>query len=227
MLNTETEKAMEQAEKRIEKKQDNHIRKSFFKGFSLVKLNILLWGVIVVVAIVAIIKFCNSTKQDKVAIVVDDKIDITPTLVTSMKEIGEWEFLSVTDEEIIDTIRKGFLRDDKLVRIYYGKMSLGINMRKAEPHWVEQKDDSIIVKLPAIELLDNDFIDEARTRAFIETGSWTDSDREALYRKAYSKMKKRCLTSQNLNTAKDNATTQFGKMLKAMGIDKYKIEFQK
>ena len=41
------------------------------------------------------------------------------------------------------------------------------------------------VALPKIELLDKDFIDEARTKAFIETGSWTDADRDSLYHRAY------------------------------------------
>lgn len=210
-----------------EENKSNNYPKNILKGFSLTKLNILLWGIIAIAVIVGFTKFCNSEKHTDVALVVDDKIDITPTLITAMKEIGEWEFLSVTDEEIVDTVRKGFLRNDKLVRIYYGKMSLGINMHKAEPHWVEQKGDSIIVKLPPIEMLDNNFIDEARTKAFIETGSWNDSDREALYQKAYLKMKRRCLTNQNLSTAKENASEQFGKMLKAMGIEKYRIVFSK
>lgn len=33
----------------------------------------------------------------------------SPTQVESIENIGQWEFLSVSDEELIDTIRRGFL----------------------------------------------------------------------------------------------------------------------
>ena len=156
----------------------------------------------------------------------DDRIDVTPTIITSMKQIGEWEFLSVNDEELVDTIKRGFLRDDKLVRIYYGKLSLGINMHDVSPRWIRQQGDSVLVALPKIELLDKDFIDEARTKAFIETGSWTDADRDSLYHRAYAKMLTRCLTEENIKTARENASLQFGKMLKALGIEKFAISWQ-
>ena len=42
--------------------------------------------------------------------------------------------------------------------------------------------------LPKIGLLDKDFIDEARTESFYESGSWKPSDRDALYKKAYRRM---------------------------------------
>lgn len=198
-----------------------------FGGLTLTKLNIFLWAVITIAVIVLVYRFCNDTEKEIAKIEVNDKIDVTPTIITAMKEIGEWEFLSVNDEELVDTVKKGFFTDDKLVRIYYGKLSLGINMHKASPHWIRQHNDSIFITLPKIELLDNNFIDEARTNAFIEKGKWTDADREAMYNKAYRQMKQRCLTPQNISIAKSNATAQMEKMLNAMGIEKYRIDFSR
>lgn len=196
--------------------------------FSWTKLNFTLWALIAIAVIIIIFRFCSSTKNDSLPTVsVDDKIDVTPAIITSMKEIGEWEFLLVTDEELVDTTRKGFLRDDKLVRIYYGKLSLGINMHKAEPHWARMQGDSVIITLPGIELLDKDFIDETRTRAFIETGSWTDADRELMYHRAYRMMIRRCMTAANIKSARDNATEQFSKMMRALGVEKYEIRWEK
>ncbi len=210
------------------KNADGNTKRNGIKGgrLTLTKLNILLWGIIALVAVIAIVRFCKAAEGTKAEVVVDEKIDITPTLITAMKEIGEWEFLSINDEEIVDTLKKGFFSDSRLVRIYYGKLSIGINMRKAEPHWVEQSGDSILITLPPVELLDNDFIDEARTKAFIETGNWTDADREILYRKAYDKMKHRCMTPANMQTARANAEEQFGKIIKALGIEKYSIKWK-
>lgn len=201
--------------------------KKSIRSMSLTKLYFLLWGIIALAVITGTAYFIHSMQKTEISIGADNKIDNTPSIITAMKEIGEWEFLSVDDEEIVDTVRKGFLTDDRLVRIYYGKLSLGINMRKAAPHWIEKSGDSITVTLPPIELLDKDFIDEARTRAFIETGRWTDSDREALYDKAYVKMLRRCMTKNNLELARQNAEEQFGKLLKALGEEKYKIKWNK
>lgn len=172
---------------------------------TLTKLNIMLWAVAVIAVMVLVFGFCHTAKTSSARLEVDDRIDVTPTIITSMKQIGEWEFLSVNDEELVDTIKRGFLRDDKLVRIYYGKLSLGINMHDVSPRWIRQQGDSVLVALPKIELLDKDFIDEARTKAFIETGSWTDADRDSLYHRAYAKMLTRCLTEENIKTARKNA----------------------
>lgn len=193
---------------------------------TLTKLNIMLWAVAVIAVVALVFSFCHTAKTSSARLEVDDRIDVTPTIITSMKQIGEWEFLSVNDEELVDTIKRGFLRDDKLVRIYYGKLSLGINMHDVSPRWIRQQGDSVLVALPKIELLDKDFIDEARTRAFIETGSWTDADRDSLYHRAYAKMLTRCLTEENIKTARENASLQFGKMLKALGIEKFAISWQ-
>lgn len=193
---------------------------------TLTKLNIMLWAVAVIAVVVLVFGFCHTEKTSSARLEVDDRIDVTPTIITSMKQIGEWEFLSVNDEELVDTIKRGFLRDDKLVRIYYGKLSLGINMHDVSPRWIRQQGDSVLVALPKIELLDKDFIDEARTKAFIETGSWTDADRDSLYHRAYAKMLTRCLTEENIKTARENASLQFGKMLKALGIEKFAISWQ-
>ena len=193
---------------------------------TLTKLNIMLWAVAVIAVVVLVFGFCHTAKTSSARLEVDDRIDVTPTIITSMKQIGEWEFLSVNDEELVDTIKRGFLRDDKLVRIYYGKLSLGINMHDVSPRWIRQQGDSVLVALPKIELLDKDFIDEARTKAFIETGSWTDADRDSLYHRAYAKMLTRCLTEENIKTARENASLQFGKMLKALGSEKFAISWQ-
>lgn len=193
---------------------------------TLTKLNILIWGVAVAAAIALLLTFCHTAKQATVSVEVDNKIDVTPTIITSMKEIGEWEFLSINDEELVDTVRRGFLRDEKLVRIYYGKLSLGINMHSVSPRWVKEDGDSVILTLPDIGLLDKDFIDETRTKAFIETGNWTDADRDSLYQRAYAKMKRRCLTKSNIDAARQNATEQFGKMLKTLNVEKFRIVWQ-
>ena len=167
-----------------------------------------------------------SIKKTEVSVDVDQKINITPEQIESIKAIGEWEFLSIADEEMVDTVRKGIFSDDQLVRIYYGTVRLGINMHQVGPEWIKTSGDSIEVTLPKIGLLDRDFIDEARTKSFHESGRWKPADREALYRKAYQKMLKHCMTKENLHNAQVNGEAQFRHMMQTMGYEHVLIKWE-
>ena len=168
-------------------------------------------------------------KDNTVEVAAEEKTTLSPTLVESIEAIGQWEFLAINDEELVDTMRRGFFGDDQLVRIYYGTLRLGIDMKDVKEGWmkVDEEKDSITCTLPPIRLLDNNFIDEARTKSFFEEGKWTGADRQAMYDRAYTMMKKRCITPVNIQTAQINAKQQFREMLKAMGFNNVKIEFEK
>lgn len=165
-------------------------------------------------------------KDNSIGLEVGRDINVTPEQIQSIRDIGEWEFLSISNEELVDTVRKGLLSDDELVRIYYGTLRLGINLHQAGPRWLQAQGDSVVVTLPPIGLLDRDFIDEARTRSFYETGKWTPADREKLYQKAYRQMKSHSLTKENLETARQNAEEQFRQMMKTMGFRHVEIKFE-
>jgi hypothetical protein len=187
------------------------------------------YSLYVAVAIIALclgIWLILSIKKTEVSVDVDQKINITPEQIESIKAIGEWEFLSIADEEMVDTVRKGIFSDDQLVRIYYGTVRLGINMHQVGPEWIKTSGDSIEVTLPKIGLLDRDFIDEARTKSFHESGRWKPADREALYRKAYQKMLKHCMTKENLHNAQVNGEAQFRHMMQTMGYEHVLIKWE-
>ena len=74
----------------------------------------------------------------------NSNIDLTPTQVEHIEAIGEWEFLQVNDEELIDTIKHGFFGDSELARIYYGTLRLGINLKETPEGWLTQKHDTLI-----------------------------------------------------------------------------------
>ncbi len=156
----------------------------------------------------------------------EGKTGISPTQVKSIEEIGQWEFLTVTDEEMVDTVRRGFFGDDELIRIYYGILRLGIDMKDVKEDWMQADGDTIVCTLPPVKLLDHNFIDEARTRSFHEEGKWTGKDRQAMYDRAYARMKIRCLSKSNMASAEQNALKQFGDMLRAMGFTYTKIRFE-
>lgn len=167
-------------------------------------------------------------KDNTVSVTTEEQTTLSPTQVESIEAIGEWEFLAISNEELVDTVRRGFFGDDQLVRIYYGTLRLGINMKDVKEGWIQAnaEKDSIVCTLPPIRLLDNNFIDEARTRSFFEEGKWTGADRQALYDRAYAQTKKRCLTPANIRIAQRNARQQFRDMFKAMGFPNARVEFE-
>ena len=181
---------------------------------------------IIVVVLLAVWLY-RSLGDARLEMGADDSIGLTPTQIESIKAVGEWEFLSVSTEELIDTTRKRLFSDDQLVRIYYGTLRLGVNMKQVEPGWIQQRNDTLFLTLPKVGLLDRDFIDEARTKSFFESGTWKAEDREALYKRAYRKMIAHCLTPANLSTAEDNARDSFRKMLRSMGYQNIEITFGK
>lgn len=169
---------------------------------------------------------CRAVEKTEVSLEVDQQINITPQQIESIKAIGEWEFLSVADEELVDTTRKGIFSDDHLVRIYYGTLRLGINLRQTSPGWLKVEGDSVTAILPKVGLLTRDFIDEARTKSFHESGRWSAADREKLYKKAYRQMLSHCLTNDNLRQARENGEVQFRRMMRAMGYERVGIVWE-
>lgn len=79
-------------------------------------------------------------RKSEVHIEENKNIDITPTQIRSIESIGEWEFLTIHDEELIDTIKKGFFTDSQLTKIYYGTLRLGIDLQEAPHDWIVTKE---------------------------------------------------------------------------------------
>ena len=185
------------------------------KALTLVAIIIFLWWLLI------------AEKDNHIGLKVDDDINPTPEQIQSIRDIGPWEFLSISNEELVDTVRKGVFSDDQLVRIYYGTLRLGVDLSKTKKNWITAHGDTIVVRLPKVGLLDKEFIDETRTKAFYESGRWTARDREALYRKARRQMMSHALTKENLKTAEANAEHEVRRMMSAMGYNNITVKFDK
>lgn len=151
----------------------------------------------------------------------------TPVTVTSLQEIGKWEFLAIEDDEIIDTIRNGLFSNDVLTRVYHGTVRIGVNMkqmRKADIKY-QKHGDKLVVRLPKVGLLDKKFIDEARTDSYYESGKWSEKARKELLKRAERKMLKRCLTKQNIKTAEQNGKAAAQQLFKSLGYENVEIKF--
>lgn len=165
-------------------------------------------NVLTIIVAIAVVVGCVwlylKTSDDKAPQVVQTRqTRMLPAQVEWMKGIGQWEFLTISDEEVVEKRRKGFFSDDCLIRIYKGTLRLGIDTRKASAGWIVHRNDTVFVTLPPVELLDKDFIDESATVSFYEKGRWTEADRAAMYRQAAHMMRSGCLTKANVKKAED------------------------
>ena len=148
----------------------------------------------------------------------------SPTSINSIKDIGEWEFLTINNEELVDTVRRGLIGSSELIRIYYGTLRLGINLNDTISGWLNAHGDTIDVVMPRIKLLDTEFIDEARTEAFYETGKWSPEEMNSLYKVAKKKMIDRCMTKENIEIAQENAKAQMYNLLNGLGYNTINIQ---
>lgn len=190
------------------------------------KIHIII-GAVVVIAVIAIFFWVKSAlKSNYIEIGSNEHIEPTPTQIQSIRDIGEWEFLSVSAEEMVDTVRKGFFSDDELVRIYYGTLRLGIDMQQLADDAIAVQGDTLTAHLPKVTLLDKDFIDEAKTKSFYESGKWTPQAHQALYQKAHRQMLLHCLTPDNIKSAETNSESQLSNLFKSLGYQNVILRFE-
>lgn len=156
---------------------------------------------------------------------VDKPIEQSPEEIMRLQAIGQWEFLSVEAEELVERHYSGLMSERDLVCIYRGTLRIGVDMRKLPSDWVEMKERSAILHLPQPSLLDENFLDESRTTVFFEQGVFRPEERDAMRTEAKDKMKQRAMTAENLSIARRNAEAQFQKLFLAMGYEDVVVEF--
>lgn len=88
-------------------------------------------------------------------IATDGKVESTKAVLDSIRSIGQWELMAIDVQADVDTtVERWFgLKHDHLQRRYYGRISLGIDMRQCKD----------LSNLPEACVLDSNFIDESRT----------------------------------------------------------------
>ena len=124
----------------------------------------------IVILIVASVLFSKVSKTSSIKVTATEHIGTTTNQIQSIREIRQWEALAIECEEMVDTAEEHFFGDKNLVRIYTGTLRLGVDMKNATDDWFTAKGDTALLKLPQITLLNPEFIDEARTRTFTESG---------------------------------------------------------
>lgn len=154
-------------------------------------------------------------------------IEETPEEIIAIKNIGQWELLSVNCEEMAERHESRMLGDRHLVRIYYGTIRIGLDTEEFGDDWFVSHGKTVRLNLPNVKILDEHFIDEARTKTFYEEGTFNVETKQELYEEAQKAMKARALTVQNLKTAQLGAEKQMKVLFKALGYDTIIVNFPK
>ena len=183
-------------------------------------------AILLLVALTGLWLFMRSHTVFSARMESSNKIGLTPEQIQSIKDIGQWEFLSISEEELVDTTRKGLFSDDHLVRIYQGTLRIGVDLQQLDEQSISFIGDTLCIELPPIHLLDEDFVDEANSRSFHESGRWSSNAREALYQKAKLQMKAHALTPENYQQAQAYGETEVERLLRNMGFEHTMISFQ-
>ena len=188
---------------------------------------LILTALTIIAFVVMVVTLTVKGTDNEVELAPDNrKIEVTPLQIKSVQEIGQWEFLSVSDEELVDSMEtRIFGQPKKIVRIYYGTLRLGVDLAQLTDEDVVLRGDTVDVTLPAVQLLDDDFIDEAKTKSFYESGTWPQSVRAALFQKAKKQMLARCMTRENIHIAQYNAVEEVSRVFKVMGFEYVDVHF--
>ena len=193
-----------------------------------IKSLIIIAAVAALMAVVAAWVTCSRNDRPllEVTVEADKEIAVTPQVVKSIRDIRQWEFVRLTDEEVIDTVRKIALwPDDRLVLIFHGTPRIGIDLSDTGDDWVVNRNDSLTVTLPRPRLLDMDFIDEALTEVFAQSGNWSANDREHMYEMARSRMIARALTDDNIGRVRRAAADRFTTIFTSLGAAHVDVRF--
>lgn len=181
---------------------------------------------VAVAAVCVVLWIGKGIASTEVTIGSDNTINVSPERIAEIKRLGQWEFLTVEDEVVVDTIRyRHIVSDDRLTCIYHGTVRLGINLDHASADWISNHNDTIKVLLPAPSILDNNFIDEASTEVFYQNGRWGAYARELMYRRAVVRMKAFALSPENMKIVKEAATDRFTSLFKSLGAKDVTVTF--
>lgn len=167
---------------------------------------------------ISFLKMTSSSSPFSFNIKQNDSLLETSIDIKTLREIGEWEFLSVRVEELVDTTISNVFFDDQLSCIYRGDVRLGFDMRDFDLKNIDVRGDTAFVKLPHCKILDTDFIDESQTSVFFQKGNVEPSIYVDLKKRAKNKMIDRALASENLALADKTAENSISSLLKDMGM---------
>ena len=161
----------------------------------------------------------------------EERIERTPAVVDSIRSIVQWELASVELSVDVDTIRKRWigLVKDEVKRRYTGRLSVGIDMTQLQDSCYAVSGDTITVTLPAVRLLDTNFIDESRTRTLIaDNEEFADNPqvKKAMLEKARRRLAEQGADRETVAECRQRAAAEVKERFSAIGYSTVVVVFE-
>lgn len=172
-----------------------------------------------------------AMKETGISTSQEERVEQTAAVMDSIRSIGQWELAYIDTNVQVDTVARRWLGlvKDKLQRRYYGRVSVGIDMRRLPEEWCVRKEDTVWVTLPDVCLLDSNFIDESRTELVLSEDDDLEADKtmkQAMLERARQKMIDAALTPKVSSDARRLATDRMSERFRAIGYGKVVVEFK-
>lgn len=158
-------------------------------------------------------------KFSKPLVAVDTASQIEEIRSIKILEVARYEC-----EELYEYKREGKIIDDELIKIYYGKLMLGIDFGKIKDDCLKKDGTTVHIVLPDIELLNRGkVLDFSRT--FDQSG-WVDNKlRQEAAKAAEEYIITKYITPETKEKARQAAVVYVDNLLKGLGYTDVVVEF--
>lgn len=148
----------------------------------------------------------------------------TASQIEEIRSIKILEVARYECEELYEYKREGKIIDDELIKIYYGKLMLGIDFGKIKDDCLKKDGTTVHIVLPDIELLNRGkVLDFSRT--FDQSG-WVDNKlRQEAAKAAEEYIITKYITPETKEKARQAAVVYVDNLLKGLGYTDVVVEF--
>jgi hypothetical protein len=208
--------------------QEVHVRRS--SAFPALILGIIVGLLIALLAVPAVVRHVGASMRSRISLAFlgrHETIDISrPTVVASIQRLARLESVVYTMDKVVEGDRTNeylpdFLTGDKLLLIVHGQAVAGVDLSQVQPANVQIDGSSVIITMPAAELLSVS-LDNSKTRVYSRTTGLlvpADPNLESEVReKAEADLRQSALDSGILTTAEGNARATLTTMLHSLGF---------
>lgn len=163
----------------------------------------------ITVVVVAWLLLRPAVKESGVeTVATNEQVTSTRAVLDSIRSIGQWELMAVDMQVDVDTVQSRWLgmRHERLQRRYFGRVSLGIDMRQCTD----------LRSLPPVCVLDSNFIDESRTELIVCENQSMERDsklKAAMLSKARRMMLRDVATPQRISECEQKAKDEINRIL--------------
>ncbi|MFA6872617.1 MAG: DUF4230 domain-containing protein [Bacteroidaceae bacterium] len=153
-----------------------------------------------------------------------------PPLVKKLQEMNQVNGL-IEDREIVVSQFKMLNNASKPVSIHLqltGTLAIGVNLQKKTRKWIELVGDTLMLHLPAIEMLtpDTQCFDREKEKILIQSGSWNSHELNALRQRGVCVLKRQSIAEDSCFTvAEKGVRKQLLSLIRSYGYKHGKVLF--